>query len=152
MKRENGVTLVNVIVMIIIISVIAVTSVLASKKIFGESKEEVKKQNQSAVQTVVSRYSAQVATSGTLSPANITLPGTKNPLLDNKYIDATGTEVNEKKNIGEDWYLLSKDDLEKIGVTYIEETYIVNYKKNVVIPLSSSENIFDLVNYYDNNG
>ena len=62
-----------------------------------------------------------------------------------------GIQVTEKKNVGEDWYLLLEADLEKIGVTYAEDNYLVNYNKNVVIPLSSSDDVFDLVNYYENN-
>ena len=103
------------------------------------------------METAVSRYAAQVATSGVLSPANITLPGTKDPILEHVYLNDEGIQVTENKNVGEDWYLLLEADLEKIGVTYAEENYLVNYNKNVVIPLSSSDDVFDLVNYYENN-
>lgn len=151
MKKENGVTLVTVIVMVIVIGIIAVTSVLSSKAVLDESKEEAKKQNQSAVETAVSRYAAQVATSGVLSPANIILPGIRNPMLEYIYINEEGVEVKENKNVGDDWYLLLKDSLEEIGVTYAEENYLVNYKKNIVIPLSSTDNIFDIINFYEQN-
>lgn len=151
MRKEDGVTLVTVIVMIIVISIIAVTSVLSSRAIMDEAKDEAKIQNLAAVETAVSKYSAQVATSGVLSPANITLPGIKDPILEHVYIDAGGFEVRENKNVGEDWYLLLEDSLEQIGVTYAEENYLVNYKKNIVIPLSSTDNVFDLVNYYEQN-
>ena len=151
MKKENGVTLVTVIVMIIVIGIIAVTSVLSSRDVLDESKEEAKKQNQAAVETAISRYVAQVATSGVLSPANIILPGIKNPMLEHVYINDEGVEVKENKSVGDDWYLLLKDSLEEIGVTYVEENYLVNYKKNIVIPLSSTDNIFDIINFYEQN-
>lgn len=149
MKKENGITLVTVIVMVIVISIIATTSILASKVILKDSKEEVKKQNLSIVETAVSRYSAQMATSGLFSPANINLPGTKDPILEHVYINDEGIQVKESKNIGEDWYLLLEKDLEKIGVTYVKENYLVNYKKNIVIPLSSTDDVFDIINYYE---
>lgn len=149
MKKENGITLVTVIVMVIVIGIIATTSILASKTILKDSKEEVAKQNLSIVETAVSRYSAQMATSGVFSPANITLPGTKDPILEHVYIDETGTQIKESENVGEDWYLLLEKDLEAIGVTYADENYLVNYKKNIVLPLSSSEDVFDLISYYE---
>ena len=151
MKKEKGVTLVTVIVRIIVIGIIAVTSVLSSRDVLDESKEEAKKQNQAAVETAISRYVAQVATSGVLSPANIILPGIKNPMLEHVYINDEGVEVKENKSVGDDWYLLLKDSLEEIGVTYVEENYLVNYKKNIVIPLSSTDNIFDIINFYEQN-
>lgn len=149
MKKENGVTLVTVIIMVIVISIISTTSILTTRKILEDSKEEKKKQNLSTVETAVSRYAAQVATSGVFSPANIALPGTKDPILEHIYTNEEGVQIKENKNVGEDWYLLLEDDLEEIGVTYAEENYLVNYKRNVVIPLSSSDDVFDLVNYYE---
>ncbi len=151
MNKENGITLVTVIIMVIVIGIISTTSILTTRKILQDSKEEAKKQNLATVETAVSRYAAQVATSGVFSPANITLPGTKDPILEHVYMNDEGIQVTENKNVGEDWYLLLETDLEKIGVTYAEENYLVNYKKNVVIPLSSSDDVFDLVNYYENN-
>ena len=75
MKREDGVTLVTVIVMVIIIGIIAVTSVLSGTHILDEAKEEAKLQNKAAVETAVSRYSAQASTSGLFTPANVNFPG-----------------------------------------------------------------------------
>ena len=151
MKRENGVTLVTVIVMVIIIGIIALTSVLSGTHILDEAKEEAKLQNKAAVETAVARYSAQSATSGVLTPANVNFPGIKNPILEHIYEDAMGNEIVENENVGEDWYLLLEDSLEEIGVTYADENYLVNYKENIVIPLSSTDNVFEIIYFYEQN-
>ena len=149
MKKQNGVTLITVIIMVIIIGIISTLSIVTSKVIFEESKEEVVKKNRFLVETAVSKYAAKVATSGVLSPANDELPGIKNPTFESGDVDASGNAINVSRNVGEDWYLLLRADLEAMGVTYVEENYLVNYKRNVVIPLSETDEIFELVKYYD---
>ena len=39
--------------------------------------------------------------------------------------------------------------LKEMGVEYVDETYVVNYKYNVVIPLSTTENIHAEIDYYN---
>ena len=149
MKSESGMTLITVVIMVIIVGVISAVSVITSRTIFSESKEEVLKQNRFAVESVVSKYSAKAATSGVLTPANEKLPGIQNPSFEYKCVNGSGDEESENRNIGEDWYLLLREDLESIGISYAEENYLVNYKKNIVIPLSETENIFSLVEFYE---
>ena len=150
MKKQEGVTLITVIIMVIIIGIISTLSVVTSKGIFNESKEEVLKKNRFLVETAVSKYSAKVSTSGVLSPAFEELPGIKNPTFESGDVDDMGNAITVRKNVGENWYLLLEDSLEEMGVTYAEENYLVNYKLNVVIPLSQSDEIFELVKYYEN--
>ena len=133
MKSENGVTMITVVVMVIVIGVIAVTSILSSRAILDEAKEEAKLQSQAAVETAVSKYSAKAATSGVLSPANINFPGQKNPVLEHIKILESGDKIITNENAGENWYLLLESDLEQMGVSYAEENYLVNYKENIVV-------------------
>lgn len=150
MRKQNGVTLVTVIIMVIIISIIATTSIIASKSIFDESKESVLEKNRVLVETAVSKYAAKAGTAGVLAPANEKFPGVQNPSFEYTSIDEeTGLEIKENKNVGADWYLLLESSLEEMGITYAEENYLVNYKKNIVIPLSESNDIFALIEYYE---
>ena len=152
MKNQSGVTLVTVIIMVIIISVIAATSIITSKTIFNESKESVLEKNRVLVETAVSKYAAKAATGGVLAPANEKFPGVQNPSFEYVGIDEdTGMEIRENRNVGNDWYLLLEDSLEDMGITYADENYLVNYKKNIVVPLSESNDIFALVEYYKTN-
>lgn len=150
-NKENGITMVTVIVMVVVITIISVMSIISSKTIFKESKEEALKQNKFAVETAVSKYAAKAATSGVLTPANVPLPGLQNPEFEKLSGDSEENYEKIKVGVGKDWYLLRKDELESIGVTYIDENYLVNYKKNIVIPLSTSEDVFSLVEYYEQN-
>ena len=145
MRKENGVTLITVVIMIIIISIISTASIIASRTIFDESKESVLEKNKFLVETAVAKYAAKAATSGVLTPANQDFPGENDPVFD--YVSG---DTVVKKNVGNDWYLLVEDSLEEMGITYAEENYLVNYKENVVIPLSTADDIFSVIEYYEN--
>lgn len=146
MRNERGVTLITVVIMVVIISVISMVSIISSKSLLKESKEEVLKQNRFAVETVVSKYAAKAATSGALTPANEKFPGIQNPSFDYIEKDASGDIlVNEKRSVGAEWYFLSKEVLEEIGIEYANENYLVNYKENIVIPIANNINIFELI-------
>ena len=57
--------------------------------------------------------------------------------------------VLKEKNIGEDWYYLDEAALKEMGIEYANETYVVNYKLNVVIALSEEPNIHEKIEYYN---
>ena len=149
MRKESGVTLITVVIMIIIISIIATASIVASRKIFDESKENVVEKNRFLVESAVSKYSAKAATGGVFSPANEEFPGIQNPTFDYvSGVDASGDNIIEKKGVGKDWYLLLEDSLKEMGITYAEESYLVNYKENIVIPLIDEDDVFELIEYH----
>ena len=151
MKNQKGVTLVTVVIMIIVISIIATASIVASKQIFGESKESVLEKNKFLVETAVAKYAAKASTSGVLSPANEELPGIQNPIFRFTGEDNEGNIIDEDRKVGEDWYLLLEEDLEKMGITYADQNYLVNYKENIVIPLAETDNVFGLISEYEAN-
>lgn len=148
-KDEKGITLVTVIVMIIVMTIIASVSIVGGVKVLREAKEQVKEANLSEVKAVVNRESAKVVTSGVLTPANATLYGVKNAKITTVRINDDGVEEEVIKAIGEDWYLLDSATLNDMGIEYINEDYVVNYKLNVVIPLSSTDDIHEEIAKYN---
>ncbi len=136
MKNQRGVTLVTMIVMIVVMAIIATVSITGGVEVVRESKNQVKEDNLASVKNLVNRESAKVNTGGVLTPANAKLYGTENIVL-------------KEKNIGEDWYYLDEAALKEMGIEYANETYVVNYKLNVVIALSEEPNIHEKIEYYN---
>lgn len=137
MRSQRGVTLVTMIVMIVVMAIIATVSITGGVEVVRNSKEQVKEDNLASVKNLVNREASKVATGGIFTPANATLYGIKNAELSGE-------------NIGEDWYFLDAEALEDMGIEFIDETYVVNYKLNVVIPMSEEKNIHSKIEYYNN--
>lgn len=147
-KNENGVTLVTVIIMIVVMSIIAYVSIVGGVKVLREAKAQVRESNLADVKAVVNREAAKAATAGVFTPANAKLYGIKNAEIEGMRYSEEGVQEAVIKTIGEDWYLLDSEALNEMGIEYIDENYVVNYKLNVVIPLSSTENIHDEIEKY----
>lgn len=137
MKSQKGITLVTMVVMIVIMAIIATVSITGGVEVVRNSKEQVKEDNLASVKNLVNREAGKVATSGVFTPANANLYGIKNAELSGQAI-------------GEDWYFLDETALNEMGIEFIDETYVVNYKLNVVIPMSEEENIHSKIEYYNN--
>ena len=137
MRSQRGVTLVTMIVMIVVMAIIATVSITGGVEVVKNSKEQVKEDNYASVRNLVNREAGKVATGGIFTPANANLYGIKNAVLGGQ-------------PIGEDWYLLDEEALNDMGIEFIDETYVVNYKLNVVIPMSEEENIHSKIQYYNN--
>ena len=137
MRSQRGVTLVTMIVMIVIMAIIATISISGGVEVVRNSKNQVKEDNLANVKNLVNREAAKVSTGGLFTPANATFYG-----IENAEISGDG--------IGEDWYYLDEEALRDMGVEFANETYVVSYKLNVVIPLSEEENIHDKIMYYNN--
>lgn len=137
MKSQRGVTLVTIIIMIVVMAIIATISITGGVEVVRNSKDQVKEDNLASVKNLVNRESGKIATGGVFTPANATFYGIKN------------AELNGEK-IGEDWYFLDEKALEDMGIEFADETYVVNYKLNVVIPMSEQENIHSTIEYYNN--
>lgn len=142
MERKNrGVTLASMAIMIIIMIIIATVSVVVGTKIILEAKEEKREENLLAVKNAVIREAAKASMSGVITPGGYEFIGTQNPLLQS----ASGT-----RNAGENWYLLDSNDLEELGIEGVSENYVVNYKLQVAILLTNEEDIFELIELYEN--
>ena len=127
-KSEDGITLVTIVIMIVIITIIASVSIINGVSSVEKAKEQVKENNLSAVKAAVSREAARAGTAGTLTPNNAIFPGRENATI-------------EGKTIGNGWYLLDEDSLNEMGIEYVDETYVVNYKLNAVIALSETDDL-----------
>ena len=129
-KRENkGITLVALVITIIIlliISGISITGTIAGKK---ETQESVQISELKMIQqAILQRYTKSQLTKETL-------PGTS---IDISQVQSMINEINNKteQNIilkGKDYKRLNKTDLEKLGITGEEDSYIVNYNTGEVI-------------------
>ena len=103
--------------MVIVIAVIASISIISSRDALKQAKENAKKQNQVAVEAVVSRYYAKMQTSGLFTPATEEMPGIKNPSFTHTYVDVAVVLKSEEENVGGDWYLLLQEHLEEVIYT-----------------------------------
>ncbi len=149
MKNKRGVTLVTVIIMVVIMAIIATVSITGGVSVIRNAQEQAREKNLADVKVIIGREAAKVGTGGVLTPANIKYYGTSNFELPGIEINDDGTVEEVVKEIGDDWYYLDKADLEEMGIEYVEETYIVNYKYNVVLPLSTTKNIHLDIEYYN---
>ena len=124
MKNNKGVTLVNVLIIIIVLIIIAGISIVGGRDILNNSKDSQKNENLSSVKAVVNNISIKINSAGVLAPA------------DTKVYGKIASNILSGDASLKDWYILDKEDLEEMGVTYIDETYLVNYKENKVISMS----------------
>lgn len=137
MKNQKGVTVVTMVIMIVVMTIIATVSIVGGVSVVKEAQKQVDEANLAEVKNAVNAESAKINTAGVLTPANATYYGIRNAKLG-------------ENNIGTDWYHLDKAALKEMGIEYVNEEYVVNYKLNVVIPLSTTENIHDEIEYYNN--
>ena len=131
MKKNQGMTLVSVVIMIVILAIIATLSIITTTKTVKEAKEMQKQENLVIIQSMVNQVATKYQTSGYLTPADTKIYGKR---LDDSII-ATICEdepgyydyrlVDDEKI--EDWFILEQDDLEEMGVTYIDGAYFANY-------------------------
>lgn len=125
LKDNKGVTLVTMVMVIIVITIIASISIIGGTEIIKNARESKAKENLTAVKAFVNSIYVKQNTSGVFTPANSNYYGTP----------AFGI-VSGDADILNGWYLIDEDDLKEMGIEYVEENYLVNYKSNLVIALS----------------
>lgn len=125
LKDNKGVTLVTMVMVIIVITIIASISIIGGTEIIKNARESKAKENLTAVKAFVNNIYVKQNTSGVFTPANSNYYGTP----------AFGI-VSGDADILNGWYLIDEDDLKEMGIEYVEENYLVNYKSNLVIALS----------------
>lgn len=126
MKKNAGVTIVSMLVIIIVLVLLAGVTIFGGVEILNNSKESQKDENLSAVKTVVNNISTKLNVSGVLTPGDTKLYGE----------DAFSLLGKEELK---GWYVLDKEDLEELGITYLDENYLVNYKENRVVSMTDYE-------------
>ncbi len=141
MKNENGVTLATVILTVIVILLIASTSIVVGNKLIVDAKEQKAIENYETVVAAVGREVTKINTSGVITPGIYSYIGISNPVIGK---DSTGNAVNA----GEDWYLLDASALEELGIKDSKNTYLVNYKLNVVIDIDRTDDLATEISKY----
>ncbi len=126
MKKNEGVTIISMLVIIIVLVLLASVTIFGGVEILNNAKESQKDENLSAVKTVVNNISTKLNVSGVLTPADTKLYGE----------DASSLLGKDELK---DWYVLDKEDLEELGITYLNENYLVNYKENRVVSMTDYE-------------
>lgn len=124
-EDNKGVTLITMVMIIIVITIIASVSIIGGTAIVENAKESQAKENLTAVKSVINNIYVKQNTSGVFTPANTNYYGTP----------AYGL-VSGDADILNGWYLIDEDDLKDMGIEYIEENYLVNYKVNKVVVLN----------------
>ncbi len=134
MKGNRGITLVSVVVMIVILAIIASLSIITSTQTVNEAKDLQREENLVIIQSLVNRVGIQRETAGYLTPSDIKIYGKK--LTEEMIAELLGGAVGSYSLLNgesiDDWYVLEQDDLEEMGVTYINESYFVNYSTGEV--------------------
>lgn len=134
MKNNKGVTLVNMIIIIIVLVIIASVSIIGGLDILENSKNSKKEENLAAVKTVVNQISIKQGTAGVFTPGG------------DKVYGKPATEVlSGDSNSLKYWYILDSEALEQMGIEYVNEDYIVNYKENKVYAMSEYEKDMTIV-------
>lgn len=123
MKKNKGITMVTLVIMVIILLILSGVSVNIGKISVTNYKDKILETEAKEVQTaVITQYQKYLAVKDT----NLLL-GTK--------CDRNG---NENQN-GE-YYLLNKSILEKLGMDKVKDTYIVKYNTGEVINKTTPQN------------
>lgn len=135
MRNQNGVTLATVVLTVVIIMILASTSIIVGNRLVLDAKEQKQKENYETVLAAINREFAKNDTAGIITPAIHSYIGIPNPI-----IGSSGA--------GEDWYLLDSNALLELGIKGIENTYLVNYKKKVVIDVNATEDIVGEIEKY----
>lgn len=123
MKKDNGVTIVTLVIMIIVLLIIAGVSVEIGRISFTRYKDKILETEAKEVQTaVISQYQKYL----TVKDAD---------LLFGKKCDENGKEIQN----GE-YYLLNISALEELGMENPKDTYIVKYSTGEVINKTTPQN------------
>lgn len=122
LRDNRGVTLVTMVMVIIVITIIASVSIIGGTEIMKNAKESKEKENLTAVKSIVNDIYIKQNTAGFFTPGGANYYGTP----------AYGLVSGDEESLN-GWYFLGKDDLEEMGIEYLEENYLVNYKKNKVV-------------------
>ena len=129
LRKTNGVTLVALIITVILLLIISGISITGTLRGHKETKEASQISELNMIQhAILERYTKAQLTKEELPGTTITENDVKTIIDEIK--DITGENITLK---GTEYKELSISDLEKLGVTNEEDTFIVNYKTGEVI-------------------
>lgn len=129
LRKTNGVTLVALIITVILLLIISGISITGTLRGHKETKEASQISELNMIQhAILERYTKAQLTKEELPGTTITEDDVKTIIGEINGI--TGEDITLK---GKEYKELSISDLEKLGVTNEEDTFIVNYKTGEVI-------------------
>lgn len=129
LRKTNGVTLVALIITVILLLIISGISITGTLRGHKETKEASQISELNMIQhAILERYTKAQLTKEELPGTTITQNDVQTIIDEIK--DITGEDITLK---GKEYKELSISDLEKLGVTNEEDTFIVNYKTGEVI-------------------
>ncbi len=129
LRKTNGVTLVALIITVILLLIISGISITGTLRGHKETKEASQISELNMIQhAILERYTKAQLTKEELPGTTITENDVKTII--GEINDITGEDITLK---GKEYKELSISDLEKLGVTNEEDTFIVNYKTGEVI-------------------
>lgn len=129
LRKTNGVTLVALIITVILLLIISGISITGTLRGHKETKEASQISELNMIQhAILERYTKAQLTKEELPGTTITEDDVKTII--GEINDITGEDITLK---GKEYKELSISDLEKLGVTNEEDTFIVNYKTGEVI-------------------
>lgn len=143
MKNNKGITLIALTITIIVTIILASVATYSGVSALKDAKENRLVSEVEMVQhAVLESYTKYLMTKGEVDEKKY-LVGTEieRATVQNNYL-ASGIELKTPTTISDNsqkYYLLNEDDLEKIGVTQSEYSYIVNYATGEVINYSFKE-------------
>lgn len=132
LRKSRGITLVSLVITIILLLIISGISITGTLRGHEETEEASEISELNMIQhAILERYTKSQL-------ANEDLPGTE---IDKGEVEGIIREINsesgEKIELkGTKYKQLSKTDLEKLGITKEDDTFIVNYKTGEVINAS----------------
>ena len=132
-RKNEGITLVTLVVTVVLLLIISGISITGTLRGHKETEEASQISELNMIQhAILERYTKSQFTKEDL------LPGTE---IDKVEVEGIIKEINSEsgENIelkGTKYKQLSKTDLEKLGITKEDDTFIVNYKTGEVINAS----------------
>ena len=131
MNKNKGVTLVNMMIIVVVIIIISTVSIIGGVRIIENSRDTQNQENLATIQAIVNRIHLKEATGGVFTPASSL-----------KYGKSASEILSGESEQLKDWYVLDEEDLGKMGIEYFGERYLVNYKANMVVTME----------FYESNG
>lgn len=132
LRKNRGITLVSLVITIILLLIISGISITGTLRGHEETEEASEISELNMIQhAILERYTKSQLTKEDL-------PGTE---IDKVEVEGIIEEINSEsvediKLKGAEYKQLSKTDLEKLGITKEDDTFIVNYKTGEVINAS----------------
>ena len=133
-RKEKGVTMVALVVTIIVLSILTGVSITASIGRHKDAEDTAKIVELEIIQhTILERYTKSQLTGETLPGTSFESQEALNQEIEQINTNTENQKIRLKGTNYEDYKILDKETLKKLGISNVQDTYIVNYKTGEVI-------------------